>query len=137
MRKIISELQGRAGSPLPADGAHGVTRPTNVPIIAFSLGTYGNWNDLAVTSANVLGIDWQFSLAEARKILPEKIGIQGNLNPALLAEATPEKVAAETNHLLEEMRGRNGYIFNLGHGVPPTAKLENIAALVETVRSFK
>jgi uroporphyrinogen decarboxylase len=35
------------------------------------------------------------------------------------------------------MRGRNGYIFNLGHGVPPAAKLENIAALVETVRSFK
>jgi len=36
-----------------------------------------------------------------------------------------------------EMRDRPGYIFNLGHGVPPAAKLENIAALVETVRSFK
>ncbi|MEI9866101.1 MAG: uroporphyrinogen decarboxylase family protein [Limisphaerales bacterium] len=40
----------------------------------------------------------------------------------------------ETNRLLAEMRGRNGHIFNLGHGVPPTAKLENIAALVEAVR---
>jgi uroporphyrinogen decarboxylase len=69
--------------------------------------------------------------------LPENIGIQGNLNPALLAAATPEKVAMETNRLLEEMRGRNGYIFNLGHGVPPTAKLENIATLVETVKKFK
>ena len=137
MREIIFRLQGRAGSPLPAVGAHGVTRPTNIPIIAFSLGTHGNWNDLAATGANVLGIDWQFSLAEARKLLPEKIGIQGNLNPTLLADATPEKVAAETNHLLAEMRGRNGYIFNLGHGVPPTAKLENIAALVETVKKFK
>ncbi len=85
----------------------------------------------------MLGIDWQFSLAEARKILPVNWAIQGNLNPALLAEATPEQVAAETNRLLEEMRGRNGYIFNLGHGVPPKAKLENITALVETVRSFK
>ncbi len=97
----------------------------------------GNWNDLAATGANVIGIDWQFSLAEARRTLPGKIGIQGNLNPALLAEATPEKVAADTNRLLEAMRGRDGYIFNLGHGVPPAAKLENIAALVETVRSFK
>jgi len=34
------------------------------------------------------------------------------------------------------MRGRNGYIFNLGHGVPPDAKLENLDALVETVRNF-
>jgi uroporphyrinogen decarboxylase len=108
-----------------------------VPVTIFSLGTHGNWNDLAATGANVIGIDWQFSLAEARKILPENIGIQGNLNPALLAEATPEKVAAETNRLLVEMRGRNGNIFNLGHGVPPTAKLENIAALVETVKNFK
>ena len=108
-----------------------------IPVTIFSLGTHGNWNDLAATGANVLGIDWQFSLAEARRILPENIGIQGNLNPALLAEATPEKVVAETNRLLEEMRGRNGYIFNLGHGVPPAAKLENIAALVKTVRSFK
>jgi uroporphyrinogen decarboxylase len=119
MRDIISNLHAK------------------VPMTAFSLGTHGNWNDLAAIGANVLGIDWQFSLAEARKILPETIGIQGNLNPALLAEATPEKVVFETKRLLAEMRGRNGYIFNLGHGVPPTARLENIAALVETVRSFE
>jgi hypothetical protein len=73
---------------------------SQVPVTVFSLGTHGNWNDLAATGANVLGIDWQFSLAEARRILPENIGIQGNLNPALLAEATPEKVSAETNRLL-------------------------------------
>jgi uroporphyrinogen decarboxylase len=108
-----------------------------VPVIVFSLGTHDNWNNLAATGADVLGIDWQFSLAEARKILPKDIGIQGNLNPMLLAEATQEEVIAESNRLLVEMRGRNGYIFNLGHGVPPTAKLENIAALVETVKNFK
>ena len=108
-----------------------------VPVTVFSLGTQGNWNDLIATGANVLGIDWQFSLADARKNLPEKIGIQGNLNPTLLTEATSEKIISETHRLLEEMRGRNGYIFNLGHGVPPAAKLENIAALAETVKKFK
>jgi uroporphyrinogen decarboxylase len=108
-----------------------------IPVTVFSLGTHGNWNNLAATGANVLGIDWQFSLVEARRILPNNIGIQGNLNPTLLAEATPQKVVAETNRLLAEMRGRNGYIFNLGHGVPPAAKLENIAALVETVKNFR
>ena len=110
---------------------------SQVPVTVFSLGTHGNWDDLAATGANVLGIDWQFSLADARKILPQNIGIQGNLDPALLAGATPEEVAAETNRLLAEMRGRNGYIFNLGHGVPPAAKLENIAALVDTVKAFE
>jgi uroporphyrinogen decarboxylase len=132
MRKIVAALCEHR-----TDSATVTDRRYKVPIIAFSLGTHGNWNDLAATGANVIGIDWQFSLAEARKILSENIGIQGNLNPALLAEVTPEKVAAETKHLLTEMRGRDGYIFNLGHGVPPTAKLENITALVETVKNFK
>lgn len=106
------------------------------PVIVFSLGTHGNWPDLAATGANVIGIDWQTSLAEARKNIPEGIGLQGNLAPALLSDATPAEVVRETRAVLEAMRGRAGHIFNLGHGLTPTAKLENITALVETVKTF-
>jgi uroporphyrinogen decarboxylase len=119
MREIISRLGGK------------------VPVIVFSLGTHGNWDDLIATGASVLGIDWRFSLANARRLLPAGVGLQGNLAPALLSDDTPEKVAAETSRLLEAMRERRGYIFNLGHGVPPNAKLENIAALVEMIKKFK
>jgi uroporphyrinogen-III decarboxylase len=35
------------------------------------------------------------------------------------------------------MHGVPGVIFNLGHGVPPTAGIENIEALVETVRASR
>jgi uroporphyrinogen decarboxylase len=119
MREIISRLGGK------------------LPVIVFSLGTHGNWDDLIATGASVLGVDWRFSLADARRLLPAAIGLQGNLAPSLLSDDTPEKVAAETSRLLEVMRERKGYIFNLGHGVPPDAKLENIAALVETVKNFR
>jgi uroporphyrinogen decarboxylase len=108
-----------------------------VPVINFSLGTHGNWPDLIASGANVLGIDWQTSIADARKIIPANIAMQGNLSPVHIAESTPEVVAAETRNILEAMRGRPGHIFNLGHGLTPDAKLENIAALVETVKSFK
>jgi uroporphyrinogen decarboxylase len=107
-----------------------------VPVIAFSLGTHQNWNDLTATGANVLGIDWQFSLAEARKLVPPTIALQGNLPPALLVDSAPEIVSRETSRVLEEMRGRPGHIFNLGHGLLPGAKLENIETLVNTVRNF-
>jgi len=138
IKDIICELnQGRAGSPLPADGAQGMARPTSVPIIFFSLGTHGNWPDLIASGADVLGIDWQTSMAEARKIIPENIAMQGNLSPTLLAESTPDIVATETRKILETMRGRAGHIFNLGHGLTPGAKLENIQALVDTVKAFK
>jgi len=107
------------------------------PIIVFSLGTHGNWPDLIATGADVIGIDWQTSLTEARKIVPAHLALQGNLSPALLAEATPEGVATETTKVLETLRGRPGHIFNLGHGLTPAAKLENIAALVHTVKGFR
>jgi len=34
------------------------------------------------------------------------------------------------------MRGRNGFTFNLGHGVPPEADIEAIQAVAETVQNF-
>src|ERR1022692_4831985 len=108
-----------------------------VPVINFSLGTHGNWPDLIASGANVIGIDWQTDLAEARKLIPEAIGLQGNLAPSLIRDATPDVVALETRAVLEAMRGRAGHIFNLGHGLTPGAKLENITALVETVKNFK
>lgn len=84
--------------------------------------------------ADVLSVDWTHSLPEVRKRLPH-IAVQGNLDPALLTGA-PETVRAETLQLLQKMKGLHGHIFNLGHGVPPTAKLQCIQALVDTVHSY-
>lgn len=120
MKEIVSELRQGEG---PA-------------VIVFSLGTHGSWPELVDTGASVLGVDWHSSLAEVRKVVPDNVALQGNLPPALLSDATPETVTAETRRVLEEMRGRPGHIFNLGHGTPPNSKQENIAALVETVRGF-
>ena len=119
MRDIITQLGGKT------------------PVITFSLGTHGNWNDLVATGTNVIGIDWQTSLAAVRQIIPEGIGLQGNLAPTLISDATPDVVARETKAVLAAMAGRHGHIFNLGHGLTPAGKLENIAALVETVKSHK
>lgn len=107
-----------------------------VPVIVFSKDVHGNWGDLVETGANVLGIDSRSRLADIRNILPPSVGVQGNLEPSLLV-ASLAQVTTETNRILEEMRGTRGHIFNLGHGVPPDAKLENIYALVETVKNFK
>ena len=104
-------------------------------LIVFSKGTHGNWQTLVDTGAQILGVDWTVNLAETRARLPENVGVQGNLDPFLLT-TTPELVAQETRRILREMKGR-GHIFNLGHGVPPNAKLENIESLVNTVRTFK
>ncbi len=106
-----------------------------VPVIVFAKGAHGNWDELVGTGAQVLGVDWNLRLAEVKARLPENVGVQGNLDPFLLT-TNPAAVAAGTGRLLQEMRGRPGHIFNLGHGVPPNAKLENIEALVQTVKNY-
>jgi uroporphyrinogen decarboxylase len=117
MKQIVTALRGK------------------VPVIVFAKGAHGSLRELTELGAQVLGMDWTVSLASVRRQLPETIGLQGNLDPVLL-ETTPEAVAAETRRILLEMRGRKGHILNLGHGVPPKAKLECIESLVSTVRHW-
>ena len=118
MKQIIGALEGSA------------------PVIVFAKGAHGTWSQLADTGARVLGVDCNVRLAEVRAGLPCGTAVQGNLDPFLLS-TTPEIVAGEAARILRDMGGAPGHIFNLGHGVPPNAKLENIEALVKTVRSFK
>ena len=106
--------------------------PSTTPVIVFSKGA-SQWDALVETGANILGVDWTQRIAEVRGELPGNVGVQGNLDPALLC-ASPEAAAAATARLLESMRGKTGHILNLGHGVTPDARLESIAAVVETVQ---
>lgn len=103
-----------------------------VPVILFSKRTNHAGDAFG---ANVLSVDWTHSLSKVRVGLPENVGVQGNLDPALLT-TTPEIVAAETTRILQEMKPFTGHVFNLGHGVPPAAKLECIQAVVDTIHQF-
>jgi uroporphyrinogen decarboxylase len=106
-----------------------------VPVIVFAKGAH-DWKTLLSLGANVIGIGPEFDLAEARRAFPADVAIQGNLDPEQLLHLKPDELEVKTTELLEKMRGRAGYIFNLGHGVPPAAPLENIGCVVRTVREF-
>jgi len=107
-----------------------------VPTIVFARNVHHNFGNVVKTGAQALSIDWSISLADVCREIPDNVAVQGNLDPALLI-ATPEAAATETARICEQMRGRNGFIFNLGHGVPPDANLETIKAVVETVQNFQ
>jgi len=106
-----------------------------LPVIVFSKGTR-DWNTLAKTGAHVIGVDHEVTLRDVRESVRDDIALQGNLHPGRLIHDTPFMIQEETQRLLAEMGGRKGYIFNLGHGVPPAARLENIQMVVDTVRNF-
>ncbi len=104
-----------------------------VPVILFSKGTRA-WQELAYSGANVIGVDHGIPLRDAVAQLPTTVAVQGNLDPGMLMGET-SLVARETQRLISVMRGRPGWIFNLGHGLPPGANLDCIYTLIETLRS--
>jgi uroporphyrinogen decarboxylase len=110
--------------------------PKDFPVILYAKGVNAQLTDLAFSGARVLGLDWTVDLGIARKLVPGNVTLQGNLDPVLMG-TTPEIVRRETTRLLETMRGANGHILNLGHGIMPTAKIECMEALVDTVAKWK
>lgn len=75
-----------------------------------------------------MGLDYCTNVKWALENLPKSLLLQGNLDPSLLL-STPQNVEKEVKNLLEITRNRPNFIVNLGHGITPAAKVENVAAL--------
>ncbi len=106
--------------------------PADFPVILYAKGTAPHLTDQSFCGAKVLSVDWTCDLSIVRQTLPDNVAVQGNFDPVLMT-TTPEIVIREAKRLLESMRGTNGHIFNLGHGITPQARIECMEALVDTV----
>jgi uroporphyrinogen decarboxylase len=103
----------------------------SVPHIHFGTGTATLLGHQRDAGGDVLGLDWRMELGPTWDRLGVS-AVQGNLDPyALLApRAELERRAQE---VLDSAAGRAGHIFNLGHGIFPQAKVEQVRALVDYV----
>jgi uroporphyrinogen decarboxylase len=106
-----------------------------VPSIAFTKGG-GLWLEaMAGIGCDALGVDWTVDLGAARARVGERVGLQGNLDPAVLGADT-EAVRRETARVLESFGKGNGHVFNLGHGIDRHTPPENVATLVDAVHEL-
>jgi uroporphyrinogen decarboxylase len=103
-----------------------------VPTIHFATGAAHLLEELSLAGGDVIGLDWRVPLAAAWERVGHDRGVQGNLDPAVLLGPW-ERVEAETDRILEEADRRPGHVFNLGHGVLPETRPEDLGRLVELV----
>ena len=118
IRHIITELKQR------------------VPVILYAKGMGHKADDQIRTGASILSLDWTMDLRQLHSSLNQGIAIQGNLDPVTLT-TTPEITRIEAQRVLEQAGTRPGFIFNLGHGMIPSAKIECVEALMEVVTGQK
>lgn len=107
-----------------------------VPVILYAKGMGHQAEQLVKTGASVLSLDWTMNLNATRQSIGNNIALQGNLDPATLT-TTPEITRREAQRVLDEAGQQPGYIFNLGHGMIPSAKIECVEALMEVVTGQK
>lgn len=110
-------------------------RHPGTPIIGFPRGAGANAERyVRETGVEGLGCDTAMPLQEMRALADRgRVAVQGNLDPLLLATGGPH-FETRVRETLQVMRGAP-YIFNLGHGIVPHTPPENVARLVELVRS--
>lgn len=106
-----------------------------VPVILFARGRNRDAAAMQTAGARVLSLDWETPLSEVRRSLGPAVALQGNLDPSFL-ENDPAVAAAAAQRVLGDMAGQHGYIFNLGHGIRPSARPESVGAVAEAVRNF-
>jgi uroporphyrinogen decarboxylase len=105
------------------------------PAIHFSTGTVSLLPLIAGSGADIVSVDWRLPIDDAWRIIGHDRGIQGNLDPAILL-AGDKAVESNAANILDRVSGRQGHIFNLGHGILPQATPEPLQRLVDLVHGY-
>ncbi len=106
-------------------------RAKNVPRIHFGTDTGAMLNDFADVDCEVIGVDWRIDIGRAKKIVGRK-ALQGNLDPVVLL-ADERTIERHADEILGSITPKEGFIFNLGHGVLPETDDKKVRHLVDYI----
>ena len=109
-------------------------RHPGVPVIAFPREAGERYvGFLAAVGADCVALDNSVSTDWAARHVQTEGCVQGNMDPRHMVTGGPELVA-EAQRITRALRG-GPHVFNLGHGITPDADPDNVARMIEAVRS--
>ena len=107
-----------------------------VPVISFAKGSSVFYPLMVETKPDVISFDWNANLRAMKDTLPQGIAVQGNLDPYLFY-ADKAVIKKRIVQLFDSMRGVDGYIFNLGHGIMPDFSFDKVKYAVEVIKEYR
>lgn len=123
-----------------------LTREVNgrkIPVTVFTKGG-GLWLEhIALSGADAVGVDWTVNLGQARKLVGDKVAIQGNLDPSVLyADQKTIKQQVELavadyglDYASNDVNYNLGHVFNLGHGIHQDVPTESPSYLLQALET--
>jgi uroporphyrinogen decarboxylase len=107
-----------------------------VPVIHFGTGSGSLLPAMKAAGGTVIGLDWRVPLADGWRMVGHEVGIQGNLDPAVLFAPLSE-IKRRVKDILDQAGGRPGHVFNLGHGILPNTPVDHVRAVVDMVHEYR
>jgi uroporphyrinogen decarboxylase len=105
-----------------------------VPSIYFGTGNASLLGLTASAGSTVVSVDWRVDIDDAWSSVGLDRGIQGNIDPIRVV-AGWESTRCAADDVLRRVGGRDGHIFNLGHGVLPQSDPDVLHRLVDHVHA--
>jgi uroporphyrinogen decarboxylase len=106
------------------------------PVIYFGTDTTVMVQSMKEAGVDVIGLDWRVNLAATWERIGYDVAVQGNLDPTVLL-ATPAEIRKRAHAILDQVAGRAGHIFNLGHGVLKQTPVVHVQTLVDAVHEYQ
>ena len=104
----------------------------DTPLIYHANGGAGKLELMKGSSADVLGLDLNTSMKDARRILGSHRVIQGNIDPMYLF-ASEERIREEVSNNVADA-GKGNHILNVGHGVIQGTPEQSVAVFCDAAR---
>ena len=87
------------------------------------------------SSVDCIALDWSVNLPWAIMNINKDIAIQGNLDPVSLIPSNSEHLKENVLTILDLMKDKR-FIFNVGHGLTPDCKIDNVKEVISIVRNY-
>ena len=109
----------------------------NCPIIGFPFKSGEMLIEYSYESlVDIVSIDWKTNLEWAFTNINPKLITQGNLDPALLSCDNLVSIESEVRRILNLSKDKL-HIFNVGHGLTPETKIENVQYVINLINDYK
>lgn len=108
----------------------------DIPFIVFPRSVNTIYRDFSLEKDfDVLAVDQFIDRQWIAKYIQPQIIIQGNLDPLYLTQNT-NLLQRELENVAQDFKNYP-YIFNLGHGITPDARVENVKFVVDYIKEFR
>lgn len=88
------------------------------------------------SQADIVDLDREVDLVQAREVLGSEMVIRGNVDPVLFVQGEPARIKELSRKCIQDAGEESPFILSAGCEIPPDSRRENLQAMVRVSKEF-